>query len=82
MAHVRFTDETKFSLVYQILKYLEGVKNLYSDSIERERFGRAGFMVMIDGCTPIHVFNSGSVTVERYRDKDVDTYVKFLRGAC
>ncbi|GFU41134.1 transposable element Tcb2 transposase [Trichonephila clavipes] len=37
--------------------------------------------IMIDGRTPLHVFRSGSVTVQIYRDEVLDPYVRLFRGA-
>ncbi|GFX14127.1 transposable element Tcb2 transposase [Trichonephila clavipes] len=36
---------------------------------------------MIDGRTPLHVFRSGSVTGQIYRDEVLDPYVRLFRGA-
>ncbi|GFS81241.1 transposable element Tcb2 transposase [Trichonephila clavipes] len=36
---------------------------------------------MIDGRTPLHVFRSGSVTGQIYRDDVLDPYVRLFRGA-
>ncbi|GFV29305.1 transposable element Tcb2 transposase [Trichonephila clavipes] len=37
--------------------------------------------IMIDGRTPLHVFRSGSVTGQIYRDEVLDPYVRLFRGA-
>ncbi|GFW90256.1 DDE_3 domain-containing protein [Trichonephila clavipes] len=37
---------------------------------------------MLDGCTPLHAFERGSVTGLRYRDEVLEPYVRLFRGAC
>ncbi|GFW90312.1 transposable element Tcb2 transposase [Trichonephila clavipes] len=37
--------------------------------------------IRIDGRTPLHVFRSGSVTGQIYRDEVLDPYVRLFRGA-
>ncbi|GFW09829.1 transposable element Tcb2 transposase [Trichonephila clavipes] len=61
-----------------------GTRNDPSNIVERDRFGSGGVMVwgiMIDGRTPLHVFRSGSVTSQIYRDEVLDPYVRLFRGA-
>jgi len=40
---------------------------------------RAG--ILLDGRTPLHVFDGGSVTGVRYRDEVLEPYVRFFRVA-
>ncbi|GBN58951.1 hypothetical protein AVEN_240748-1 [Araneus ventricosus] len=37
--------------------------------------------IMLDGRTPLHVFERGNVTGERYRDEILEPYVRLFRGA-
>lgn len=37
--------------------------------------------IMLDGRTPLHVFERGSVTGVRYRDEILEPYVRLSRGA-
>ncbi|GBM84654.1 hypothetical protein AVEN_136684-1 [Araneus ventricosus] len=36
---------------------------------------------MLDGRTPLHVFERGTVTGVRYRDETLESYVRLFRGA-
>ncbi|GFS85961.1 transposable element Tc3 transposase [Trichonephila clavipes] len=88
-SHVLFTDESRFSLTSDSKRvYIwreSGTRNDPSNIVERDRFGSGGVMVwggiMIDGRTPLHVFRSGSVTGQIYRDEVLDPYVRLFRGA-
>ncbi|KFM66421.1 Transposable element Tc1 transposase, partial [Stegodyphus mimosarum] len=88
-SHVLFTDESRFSLTGDSKRvYIwreSGTRNDPSNIVERDRFGSGGVMVwggiMIDGRTPLHVFSSGSVTGQIYRDEVLDPYVRLFRGA-
>ncbi|KFM60109.1 Transposable element Tc1 transposase, partial [Stegodyphus mimosarum] len=88
-SHVLFTDESRFSLTGDSKRvYIwreSGTRNDPSNIVERDRFGSGGVMVwggiMIDGRTPLHVFSSGSVTGQIYRDEVLDAYVRLFRGA-
>ncbi|GFT03217.1 transposable element Tcb2 transposase [Trichonephila clavipes] len=50
--------------------------------MEKYHFPSMGVMVwagiMIDGCTGIHFFNTGSVTAQRYRDEALEPYVRLF----
>ncbi|GBM65376.1 hypothetical protein AVEN_98199-1 [Araneus ventricosus] len=37
--------------------------------------------MMLDGRTPLHVFERGTVTGVRYRDEILEPYVRLFRGA-
>ncbi|GBN24069.1 hypothetical protein AVEN_27890-1 [Araneus ventricosus] len=37
--------------------------------------------IMLDGRTPLHVFERGTVTGVRYRDEILEPYVRIFRGA-
>ncbi|GFV14962.1 transposable element Tc3 transposase [Trichonephila clavipes] len=37
--------------------------------------------IMMDGHTDLHFFDTGSVTVQRYRDEVLESYVHLYRGA-
>ncbi|GFU79519.1 transposable element Tcb2 transposase [Trichonephila clavipes] len=88
-SHVLFPDESRFSLTGDSKRvYIwreSGTRNDPSNIVERDRFGSGGVMVwggiMIDGRTPLHVFRSGSVTGQIYRDEVLDPYVRLFRGA-
>ncbi|GFU72422.1 transposable element Tcb2 transposase [Trichonephila clavipes] len=76
-----FTDESRFSLTGDSKRvYIwreSGTRNDPSNIVERDRFGSGGVMawgIMIDGRTPLHVFRSGSVTGQIYRDEVLDPY--------
>ncbi|GFS57008.1 DDE_3 domain-containing protein [Trichonephila clavipes] len=38
--------------------------------------------IMLDGRTPLHVFERASVTFMRYGDEVLEPYVRFFKGAC
>ncbi|KFM73878.1 Retrovirus-related Pol polyprotein from transposon 297, partial [Stegodyphus mimosarum] len=88
-SHVLFTDESRFSLTGDSKRvYIwreSGTQNDPSNIVERDRFGSGGVMVWggitIDGRTPLHVFSSGSVTGQIYRDEVLDPYARLFRGA-
>lgn len=88
-SNVLFTDESRFSFTGDSKRvYIwreSGTRNYSSNIMERDRFGSRGVMVwggiMIDGRTPLHVFDSGSVTGERYREEILEPYVRLFRGA-
>lgn len=85
-AYVLFTDDSRFSLPSEFKRiYIwrePGTQNLPSNIIECDRFGSTGVMIwegiMIDGHTPLNVFNSGSLTGQRYRDDVLQLYVRLF----
>ena len=56
-----------------------------SNIIERDHYAGGGLMVwpgiMQDTCTPLHVFDNGSVNDQRYRQEVLEPYVSLFRGA-
>ncbi|GBM57215.1 Glutathione S-transferase 1, isoform C [Araneus ventricosus] len=88
-ATVLFTDESRFSLNTNsrrtfIWREL-GTRYLPSNVREIDHYGGGGLMVwagiMLDGRTPLHVFERGTVTGVRYRDEILEPYVRLFRGA-
>ncbi|GFW60139.1 transposable element Tcb2 transposase [Trichonephila clavipes] len=66
------------------VRHLEpGTHYLPSNVHEIDNYGVGGLMVwtgiILDGRTPLHVFERGSVTVVRYRDEVLEPYVTFSR---
>lgn len=53
--------------------------------IEHDRIDSAGVMVwggiMIYVRMPLHIFNSGPVTNQSYQNEDLESYVRFFKGA-
>ena len=85
-ATVLFTDESRFSLNTDSRRTFiwrePGTRYLPSNV---DNYGGGGVMVwagiMLDGRTPLHVFDRGSVTGVRYRDEVLEPYVRLFRGA-
>ncbi|GFX57158.1 transposable element Tcb2 transposase [Trichonephila clavipes] len=65
---------------------MERTHYLPSNVHEIDNYGGGGLMVwagiMLDGHTPLRVFESGFVTSVRYRDEVFEPYVHLFRGAC
>ncbi|GBM69512.1 hypothetical protein AVEN_205388-1 [Araneus ventricosus] len=88
-ATVLFTDESRFSINTDSRRMFiwEEPGTLYLSSSVREidHYGGGGLMVwagiMLDGRTPLHVFERGTVTCVRYRDEILEPYVRLFRGA-
>ncbi|GBM17162.1 Transposable element Tcb2 transposase [Araneus ventricosus] len=88
-ASVLFTDESRFSLNTDSRRTFiwrePGTRYLPSNVREVDYYGAGGLMVwagiMLDGRTPLHVFERGTVTGVRYRDEILEPYVRLLRGA-
>ncbi|GBN46032.1 Transposable element Tc1 transposase [Araneus ventricosus] len=86
---VLFTDESRFSLNTDSRRTFiwrePGTRYLPSNVCEIDHYGGGGLMVwagiMLDGRTPLHVFERGTVTGVRYRDNILDPYVRLFRGA-
>ncbi|UYV80308.1 CYP307A1 [Cordylochernes scorpioides] len=61
-----------------------GTRNHPSNIRERDRYGGQGVMawggIMLDARTPLHVFDGGTLTSQRYRDEILEPYVRFFRG--
>ncbi|KFM64736.1 Transposable element Tcb2 transposase, partial [Stegodyphus mimosarum] len=84
-----FTDESCFSLNTDSRRTFmwREPKNRYLRSNVREinNYGGGGVMIwagiMLEGRTPLHVFDRGSVTSVRYRDDVLEPYVGLFRGA-
>ncbi|GBL80570.1 Transposable element Tcb2 transposase [Araneus ventricosus] len=88
-ATVLFTDESRFSLNTDssrtfIWREL-GTRYLPSNVRKIDHYGVGGLMVwagiMLDGRTPLHVFERGTVTGVRHRDEFLEPYVRLFRGA-
>lgn len=88
-ATVLFTDESRFSLTSDSRRTFiwrePGTRYLPSNVREIDHYGGGGLMVwagiMLDGRTPLHVFDRGTVTSVRYRDEVLEPYVRLFRGA-
>ncbi|GBL99184.1 Transposable element Tc1 transposase [Araneus ventricosus] len=88
-ATVLFTDESRFSLNTNSRRPFiwrePGTRYLPSNVREIDHYGGGGLMVwagiMLDGQTPLHVFERGTVTGVRYRDEILEPYVRPFRGA-
>ncbi len=73
-SHVLFIEETRFSFTgdsKRVYVWWESVlQNYPSNIIELNRFSSGRVIVlgliMVDGLTPLHIFNSGSETGQRY----------------
>ncbi|GFX07562.1 transposable element Tc1 transposase [Trichonephila clavipes] len=89
-ATVLFTDESRFSLNTDSCRTFiwrePGTLYLPSKVREINNYGGGGLMVWagitLDGRTPLHVFESGSVAGVRCRDEVLEPYVHLFRGAC
>ncbi|GFX09516.1 transposable element Tcb2 transposase [Trichonephila clavipes] len=87
---VLFIDESHFSLYTDSrLTFIwrePGTHYLPSNEHEIDNYGGGRLMVwtgiMLDGRTPLHVFERGSVTGIRYMDEISEPYVRLFRGAC
>ncbi|GFU60073.1 transposable element Tcb2 transposase [Trichonephila clavipes] len=88
-ANVMFSDESRFSLSSdsrRVKIWRERETRFEPRNItEIHHFPSRGVMVwagiMIDGCTDLHFFDTGSVTAQRYRDEVLELYVHLFRGA-
>ncbi|GFU57523.1 DDE_3 domain-containing protein [Trichonephila clavipes] len=89
-ATILFTDESRFSLNTDSRRSFilggPGTHYLPSNVREIDNYGGGGLMVwagiMLDGRTPLHIFERGSVTGVRYRDEVLESYVCLFRDAC
>ncbi|GBN95070.1 Transposable element Tc1 transposase [Araneus ventricosus] len=87
-ATVLFTDESRFSLNTDSRRTFiwrePGTRYLPSNVREIGHYGGGGLMVwagiMLDGRTPLHVFERGIVTGVRYRDEIFEPYVRLFRA--
>ncbi|GBM06186.1 hypothetical protein AVEN_167074-1 [Araneus ventricosus] len=81
-ATVLFTDESQFSLNADSRRTFiwrePGTRYLRSNVHEIDHYGVGGLMVwagiILDGRTPLHVFERGTVTGVRYRDEILDLF--------
>lgn len=88
-ATVLFTDESRFSLQPDSRRTFiwrePGTRYLPSNVREIDNYGGGGVLIwagiMLDGRTPLHVFDGGSVTGVRYREEVLEPYVRLFRGA-
>ncbi|GBL89041.1 hypothetical protein AVEN_255186-1 [Araneus ventricosus] len=87
-ATVLFTDESRFTLNSDSRRTFiwrePGTRYLPSNVREIGHYGGGGLMVwagMLDGRTPLHVFERGTVTGARYRDEILEPHVRLFRGA-
>ncbi|GBN43971.1 Transposable element Tcb2 transposase [Araneus ventricosus] len=88
-ATVLFTDEFRFSLNTDSRRTFiwrePGTRYPPSNVREIDHYGGGGLMVwagiMLDGRTPLQVFERGTVTGVRYRDEILEPYVRLFRGA-
>ncbi|GBL86293.1 Transposable element Tcb2 transposase [Araneus ventricosus] len=83
------TDESRFSLNTDSQRTFiwrePGTRYLPSNAREIDHYGGGGLMVwagiMLDGRTPLHVFERCTVTGVRYRDEILEPYVRLFRCA-
>lgn len=88
-SHVLFTDESRFSLSndsHRQLIWREVGTRFHPTNIrERDRWGGPGVLVwggiMLNGRTELHIFDSGSLTGDRYCDEIILPHVRLFRGA-
>ncbi|GBM23009.1 Transposable element Tc1 transposase [Araneus ventricosus] len=88
-ATVLFTDESRFNLNTDSRRTFiwrePATRYLPSNVREINHYGGGGLMVwagiMLDGRTPLHVFERGTVTGIRYSDEILEPYVRLFRGA-
>ncbi|GFV53987.1 transposable element Tcb2 transposase [Trichonephila clavipes] len=88
-ANVMFSNESRFCLSSdsrQIKIWRKrGTRFEPRNITEKHNFPSRGVMVwasiVMDGCTGIHFFDTGSVTAQRYRDEVLEPYVRLFRGA-
>ncbi|KFM74611.1 Transposable element Tc3 transposase, partial [Stegodyphus mimosarum] len=86
-ATILFTDESRFSLNTDFRRNFiwrePGIRYLPFNVLEINNYG--GVMVwagiMLDGRTPLHVLDRGSVTGVRYRDEVLEPYIRLFRAA-
>ncbi|GBM63305.1 hypothetical protein AVEN_186125-1 [Araneus ventricosus] len=86
---VLFTDESRFSLNTDSRRTFiwrePGTRYLPPNVREIDHYVGGSLMVwagiMLDGRTPLHVFERGTVTGVRYRDEILEPYVRLFRGA-
>lgn len=86
---VLFTDESRFSTQSDSRRVFiwreRGARYHPSNVREIDQFGGRGILVwggiMLGSRTPLHVFDEGSVTAQRYRDEVLEPYVRLFRGA-
>ncbi|GBM09329.1 Transposable element Tc1 transposase [Araneus ventricosus] len=86
---VLFTDESRSSLNTDSRRTFiwreTGTRYIPSNGREFDHYGGGDLMVwagiMLDDRTPLHVFESGTVTGVRYRDEILEPYVSLFRGA-
>ncbi|GFU34359.1 transposable element Tcb2 transposase [Trichonephila clavipes] len=87
---VLFTDEPGFRLNTDspptFIWRETGTRYLPSNVREINNYGGGCLMVwegiLLDGRTPLHVFERGSVTGVRYKDEVLEPYVLLFNGAC
>ncbi|GFV45047.1 transposable element Tcb2 transposase [Trichonephila clavipes] len=88
-ANVMFSDESRFSLSsdsrWVTIWRERGTRFEPRNITERHHFPSRGVMVwtgiMMDGCSDLHFFDTGSVTAQRYIDEVLEPYVHLFRGA-
>lgn len=88
-ATVLFTDESRFSLNTDSRRTFiwrePGTRYVPCNVREINSYRGGGVMVwagiMLDGRTPLHFFDRGTVTGVKYRDEVLEPYVRLFRGA-
>ncbi|GBM20273.1 hypothetical protein AVEN_216685-1 [Araneus ventricosus] len=83
-ATVLFTDESRFSLntdSRSTFIWLEPETRYLPSNVREIDYYGGGAGIMLDGRTPLHVFERGTVTGVRYRDEILKPYVRLFRGA-
>ncbi|GFV65611.1 transposable element Tcb2 transposase [Trichonephila clavipes] len=88
-SRVLFTDESRFSArsnSQRVLIWREIGTRFYTSNIkERHHYGGPGVLVwggiMLNGRTEVHIFDRGSVIVDRYCEEVLLPHVRLFRGA-
>lgn len=88
-SRVLFTDESRFSATSDSRRHLiwreVGTRFYPSNIVEKDRYGGPGVMVwggiMLNGRTDLHIFDTGSVTGDRYCQEVILPHVRLFRGA-
>ncbi|GFX75285.1 transposable element Tcb2 transposase [Trichonephila clavipes] len=89
MNHVLFNEETRFSTnndSRQIFIWREpGTRYHPFNARESDQFDECWILVwrgiVLNGSTPLHIFDLGSVTEQPYKDEVLKPHVKLFRGA-
>jgi len=84
--HVLFSNESRFSAQSnprRVFIWKDPGARCHPEASEKSiRFCGTGILVwdgiMLDGRTPLHIFSTGTMTTERYRDEILESYVRLF----